>query len=170
MLANRSPLPGVRVRSPNRPSCLVVSSENPSTTATILPQLRKILFSARPALASAIGAVIKPICDRHIPEVRAEVPLARQLDDDSVLDDLPQVLQALAEVYTKEDNLAPLALLGPAHASARDAQGFTVEEVYGEYLLLGRSLREHVCGYLARPLHPDEDQALGAGIDGLLST
>lgn len=147
-----------------------MSHDSPERLLPILPQLRECLYPARPELAKALAAVAVGVCTQHVVEVRKHIPAASSLNDDAVRDDLPEVLAALAQTYEREDGLGALALLGPAHAAARDGQGFTLRETFSEYLLLRRSIDSHVRSHLGRALSEDESEALHAGIEAILST
>jgi signal transduction histidine kinase len=147
-----------------------VSPSNSNEAAAVIPQVRDVLYPPCPSIADAITAVAARVCQRHVPDFRRQFPRGASLDDDAILDDLPHVLASLAKTYSKADELAPLAMLGPAHASARDGQGFAFEEVFGEYVMLRRTLRQEIVAHLKRPLTTTEDDALHSGIDALLST
>jgi signal transduction histidine kinase len=134
-----------------------------------MPQVRKALQTAHPELSNAIQGAIQNVCARHVEEVRREFPVATRYDADTATDDLPNVLKGLAETFSREDALQSLAVLGPAHASARDGQGFTLLEVFGEYVLLRRSLRDEVVSHLGRPLSATEAEAFQSGMDALLA-
>jgi signal transduction histidine kinase len=148
----------------------VTDPENPITTATIIPQVQGVLQAAHPRLAKAIVEVLDAVCRRHIKEVRQQFAAAARLDDETALDDLPDVLRGMARVFRSEDGLAPLSLLGPGHASARAGQGFSLLDVFGEYVLLRRSLHENVVEYLGGPLEPSEREALQSAMDAMLAT
>ena len=144
--------------------------ENPRKRSTVLPQTRDVLSGAYSELATAVESVVDAVCERHKEEVRAQFAVAAQFDDDSAIDDLPSVLKGVAKVLEAPDGLGSMELLGPAHASARDGQGFSLSDVFGEYVLLRRSLAEHVARHLGRPLSAPEAEALQSGMDALLAT
>jgi signal transduction histidine kinase len=143
-------------------------SEISRHTATILDEIRRILTSPHPDLAEAIRATADVACNQHVIELRANIPEAATLNREEALDDLPKVLRALADAFAFPDNLEGLRNLGPAHAAARDGQGFTLAEVMREYAMFRRSLRSHVERHLARPLRNDEAQVFQGAIDGLV--
>ncbi len=137
---------------------------------TILPQVRDVLSRSYPELSAAIVAVTDEVCEYHIQEVRKEIASASQLQDDPALDDVRDVLNAFAEALSGNGDAESLSLLGPAHAAARDGQSFTLEEVFGEYVLIRRSLHTRVVSHLGRPLGPVEAEALQSGIDAILAS
>jgi len=86
------------------------------------------------------------------------------LSDAAVLDDLGVVLDCLAKTLKKSAHLGPLAQLGPAHAAARFAQHFSLEQVSGEYVYFRRALyRELENSYC--PLSRSESEALQSMMD-----
>jgi signal transduction histidine kinase len=147
-----------------------VSTDHPNSSPTILASLRETLAGGYADLSAAVSAAKTAVCAHHVPELRAKIAPARPLDDDSALDDLPGVIDALAKAFAVEDGLVELVMLGPAHASARDGQGFSLEEIFEEYVLFSRSLYRHVIAHLRRPLEEREQAALRGGMDVLLAT
>ncbi len=135
----------------------------------IPPSVRQILHAPQPALADAIRSSVSQICARHLTKLRSEMPSAQSLDDDALRDDLDVMLDALAETYVNKDGLARLALIGPAHATAREGQQFPIDEVIHEHVLLRGTLRECLRQQLGRELSPREQQALDAGVDVILA-
>lgn len=142
-----------------------MSQNNDTTAPTVLPQVREVLSRAYPELSAAIAIVGDAVCDEHLRKIRQEIASAAPLPDDLALDDLKLVLDTLAKALGQMNSLGTLALLGPAHAAARDGQSFTLQEVLGEYVLLRRSLHAHVVSFFGRPLSLDELDALQSGID-----
>jgi signal transduction histidine kinase len=146
------------------------AERNATPQATIPPSLQEALQGACGELSAAVSATKSLICEKHIRDLRARVAPASSLDDDSALDDLPQVIDALAAAYGADDGGVELAMLGPGHASARDGQGFSVEDMFEEYALLTRFLQEHVTAHLRRPLNERENAALRGSMQALLVT
>ncbi len=130
--------------------------------------LDDLLRDAYPDLAAAITAVGDAVARDHVARVRRRVASAASLDDVAILDDLPKVIAALADTLGKEGRSQSLSLIGPAHASARFGQDFTLEEVIGEAVLLRESLHKGVLARLGRPLRQSEVDAFEAALAKLL--
>ncbi len=138
--------------------------------ASLLPQVRAVLKPGFPQLGAAVSAATAAIVARHVQELRAQIESAAGLDDAAARDDLPEVLQALAQALESAEASDRLALCGPAHASARDGQRFTLEELLAEYVLVRQSLQTHARTRLGRELSGPEVVALHAAMDGLVTT
>lgn len=123
----------------------------------------------QPELAAALSASIPALTAQHVREVR-QIPSAAALDEDAARDDLPDVLEALAQALRQPGNAEHLALCGPAHASARDGQRFTLEELMAEYVLVRQSLHTHVRARMQRDLTTSESIMLHAAMDGVVAT
>jgi signal transduction histidine kinase len=135
----------------------------------ILPQARTALRSAYPELAAALAAAVPAICVRHVRALQRELPSAQTLSDTGALDDLPQLLGAISDALGDPAQLEKIALLGPAHAAAREGQGFSLQEIFGESTLLRRALLEEVPGSLGRALTTPEIDAMLSSVDAIVS-
>jgi two-component system, sensor histidine kinase LadS len=99
--------------------------------------------------------------------VRERIPSAAGLTDDGALDDLHIAVESIGRGIGQHGTDG-LKLLGPAHAAARDGQSFAFGEVFEEYVLLRRNLRDHVVAHLGRPLNERESDVFQSAIDAVV--
>ena len=120
-----------------------------------------------PDLAAAVRAATKPLVPLWVEQVRSAFPAADELTFAQVRDDLPIVLELMAQAL-EADRSAPtekLLEVSPKHGEVRFHQSFNVNQLIGEYQLLRPLLVEQVTAALGRALATDESVALHAGLD-----
>jgi signal transduction histidine kinase len=114
-------------------------------------------------------AVVEPVCKEHARQVREQIASGAKLSEEGAKDDLDVVLRAIGNTFHDEGGTDALSLIGPAHAAAREGQGFTVPEILGEYVLLRRNLQTQVLARLGRDFTAVEREAFQSSMDGLVA-
>ena len=120
-----------------------------------------------PELASAVRAALKPVVEQWVELVRHSLPPADEMTFAQVRDDLPVVLEQMADALAA-DRSGPtekLLAITPKHGEVRFHQSFNVDQLLAEYQLLRPIVIEQVIAHLGRALRPEEAIALHAGLD-----
>src|SRR5690606_28091393 len=106
--------------------------------------------------AEALRECTEEVCKRHVEAVQRYLPTSRDLDEGAVLDDLPEVVEGVADAMEHKDKVDKIRLLGPAHASARFGQGFSLEELITEYVILRQTMEQCIRETLKRSMTGEE--------------
>lgn len=138
------------------------------TTDILLSTLRESLAPAQPVLAEALRACTGEVCDRHVEQVQRHIPTSHGLDESATRDDLPDVVEGVADALEHKDQLAKIRLLGPAHASARFGQAFSLEEVIAEYVILRQTMEQCIREQLGREMTAGERDGFQGAVDLLM--
>src|SRR6185437_3636769 len=120
-----------------------------------------------PDLAAAVRAVIASTAATWERAVRQALPTADRLTMEQLRDDLPKVLDQVANVLKSSQRYATNTLVDmtPSHGVVRHDQGYKLDEVLVENSLLRATLIQQVIGYLKRNLESAETLALNAALD-----
>jgi signal transduction histidine kinase len=131
--------------------------------STLLGQLATLIIEQRPGLLAEWRSQVR------------ELPSARHLDNPTLNDHIPQLLDELADAFRKSSNetIAEALLEGspPQHGAQRLEDGFDIEEVVAEYNILRgciHDLADHNdLSLQGRPFHIMNrvfDQAIGLAV------
>ena len=118
-------------------------------------------------LAAGVRAAVRPLVPRWVEQVKRTFPAADELTFAQVRDDLPTVLEHMAQAL-EADRSAPterLLEITPKHGEVRFHQSFNVDQLIGEHQVLRPLLVEEVTAALGRPMDTDESVALHAALD-----
>jgi signal transduction histidine kinase len=118
-------------------------------------------------LAAAVRSAIQPVVRRWVDLVQKSLPPADELTFAQVRDDMPEVLEQMANALEK-DRSAPtqrLLEITPKHGEVRFHQSFNIDQLMAEYQFLRPILLEQVIEVLGRTLEPDEAVGLHAALD-----
>jgi signal transduction histidine kinase len=108
-----------------------------------------------------------PILERWVTAVREALPTADELTFVQVRDNIPVLLNELADALALTENrpAESIAATSNEHGGTRFHQKYHLDEVLVEHSLLRRILVEEATGHLRRELTVDESLALQLGID-----
>lgn len=122
---------------------------------------------AYPEVAVAVRTVLQSTMAAWQSAVRRALPSVDHLTSTQLRDDLPQILECVAETLQSPLDLATDALTeaAPRHGGVRYAQGFKLNEVFIEYSILRAVLVLEVAAQLGRDLASGEILALGQALD-----
>lgn len=120
-----------------------------------------------PALAKAVRASSPVVIERWQDAVRSTLPSASNLPTQQLQNDLPHIMEMIADALEAEEPRATKALMDEAvtHGEVRYDQNFNIGDVLIEYSLLRRLLCEEVLRHLDREMTAEELSALNLGID-----
>jgi signal transduction histidine kinase len=131
------------------------------------PPLDVLTRRSYPELAGAVRARSAQILERWVTAVRQALPTADELTFAQVRDNLPTLLNELADALalTETTPAESIAATSNEHGGTRFHQKYHLDEVLVEYSLLRRILVEQATAHLRRDLTVDESLALQLGID-----
>ncbi len=131
------------------------------------PAIDFLSSHAFPELAAAVRAVIASTAVSWERAVRAALPSADGLTVEQLRDDLPKVLNYVADALQSTQRYAINSLMdiAPTHGGVRFDQGFKLPEVMLEYSILRATLPQEIMAHLGRNLEPAEHLALNTALD-----
>ena len=132
---------------------------DPVSSHVVIDIVKDVFAQALPNLSAAISEVKERVCASHIATLRKKYSQCADLSDAAVLDDLGVVMDCFAETLKKSADIELLAQLGPAHATVRFAQHFSLVQVSGEYVYFRRALHRELENSYG-PLSRIESEAL----------
>ena len=142
--------------SPTPPSA---SSSAPSSASS----------SAFPEQAQALRSRIEPIIALWIERVRQALPSVRDLSDTQLRDDLPAILEGLAEFLAGKNGVnSKLVHASPEQGLKRFSQNYDMRTLMHEDRLLRGVIAEQLEAQLARRMTQPEAIRLHEGIDIML--
>src|SRR5687768_10640252 len=120
-----------------------------------------------PALAESVRASAGVVIERWQSVVRRTLPTANELTTQQLRNDLPNILQMIADALEADEPKATKALMDEAvaHGEVRYDQNYNIGDVLIEYSLLRRLLCEEVLRHLDREMTIEELSALNLSID-----
>src|SRR5688572_11474066 len=120
-----------------------------------------------PALAASVRESAAVVIERWQSVVRRTLPTANELTTQQLRNDLPNILQMIADALEADEPKATKALMDEAvtHGEVRYDQNFNIGDVLIEYSLLRRVLCEEVLRHLDREMTTEELSALNLSID-----
>jgi signal transduction histidine kinase len=120
-----------------------------------------------PALAASVRESAAVVIERWQTVVRRTLPTANELTTQQLRNDLPNILQMIADALEADEPKATKALMDEAvtHGEVRYDQNFNIGDVLIEYSLLRRLLCEEVLRHLDREMTVEELSALNLSID-----
>jgi signal transduction histidine kinase len=131
------------------------------------PAIDFLSTHAFPDLATAVRAVISSTAATWERAVRESLPTADGLTMEQLRDDLPKVLNRVADALESNQRYATNSLvdIAPQHGAVRYDQGFKLDEVLVENSILRATLIRQVVAHLRRNLETQEALALSAALD-----
>jgi signal transduction histidine kinase len=120
-----------------------------------------------PELAAAVKAVAAHTAVEWDRMVRDALPTADGLTMGQLRDDLPDLLQRVADALESNQRYETdrLSAMAPTHGAVRYDQGFKLNEMLIEFSILRSTLIQQIAVYLGRNLETPEVMALGAALD-----
>src|SRR5688572_8659271 len=120
-----------------------------------------------PALAASVRESAAVVIERWQSVVRRTLPTANELTTQQLRNDLPNILQMIADALEADEPKATKALMDEAvtHGEVRYDQNFNIGDVLIEYSLLRRLLCEEVIRRLDRDMTSEEMSAFNISID-----
>jgi signal transduction histidine kinase len=122
---------------------------------------------AYPELARAVRASAAEAIAAWERAVRQAMDVASKLTLMQLRDDLPKIIQRVADALESDESFAAVELAdaAPRHGTARYDQGYKLGEVLIEYGIFRGVLIEHVAAHLGRTMLPIEVLAISAALD-----
>src|SRR5688500_17999964 len=120
-----------------------------------------------PALAASVRESAADVIERWQSVVRRTLPTANELTTQQLRNDLPNILQMIADALEADEPKATKALMDEAvaHGEVRYDQNYNIGDVLIEYSLLRRLLCEEVLRHLDREMTIEELSALNLSVD-----
>jgi signal transduction histidine kinase len=124
-------------------------------------------YSAFPTIAAAVRARSESILRRWEQLVREKLASAEKLSFDQLRDDLPSILQHMADTLevTDASSMPSFERASKGHGADRLSHCYSVNEVLIEFGLLRPIIIDQVSDELGRPMTVAEMAALNMGID-----
>lgn len=131
------------------------------------PAMELLIGSSFPELAASVKAVAANTLAEWERAVREALPAADRLAMAQLRDDLPAVLQRVADALESDrrNETEVLGDMAPQHGTVRYDQGFKLDEVLVEYSILRSVLTRQVAAHLGRNLETPEVTGLAAALD-----
>jgi signal transduction histidine kinase len=131
------------------------------------PPLNLLVYAAYPDLASAVRKRSARTIGRWEQVVRQVLPKADELTFTQLRDDLPNVLEQIADALQIQGSrpVENLLAVSSAHGAIRFHQSYDLNQVLMEYDLLRPILIEEIIAEIGRRLSVEEVIALNAGVD-----
>lgn len=120
-----------------------------------------------PELSQALRNRIPRILDEWVAAVQQNIPVARKMSFDEVVDSVPAILRDMADAFIAgtPDEIAPLLNRSPLQGIHRYGSQYDVAELVGEDRILRKLIVQHVTEELTRDLSLEESLALHWAID-----
>ena len=134
------------------------------------PPLDLLKYRAFPEISQALRARTEKILERWASVVKQVLPAAEELTFTQLRDDLPRVMEQIAEALETDQPAATHELVDMAqpHGLVRFHQNYNINELLVEYHLLRRITLEEVADQLGRPMDASELVGINLGIDTAL--
>jgi signal transduction histidine kinase len=125
-----------------------------------------------PEVSSALRAARERIIADFVESLPRQVPEARGLAEGQIRDDLPRLLDMMADALKSgtPGDIRRLLKQSPDHGGVRFRQQFDLRSLIDEYILLRPIVTRGVVHELSRDLKLEELIALGQAIDGMIGT
>lgn len=122
-----------------------------------------------PELAGALRSTHARIMQEFVQSLPRQVPEARDLGEGQIKDDLPRLLDVMADALESghPGDIRKLLEKSPDHGAVRFRQNFDLRSLINEYILLRPIITRCIVRELSRDLKLEELIALGQAIDGM---
>ncbi len=141
----------------------------PNSSSSV-PAPSPLLPRPFPELGEALHRCVEVVCQVWLKRMRAAVTRLAEMDDEQALDDLPDVIRAVADALAGAPGSEQvLTMIGGTHGLTRFHQGFSAGQLLKECPVLRQVMHQELRRELNRNLTPEEVDVQGILVDHILA-